>query len=190
MIYEYPLILECNLGELQFQKIGIDTDSQCGNLHGFECDLVFYLTQDQLHNLDEVKRIMKYSDVFDLYNDGHMRRKSDMCQDYKLYEVIDDNKQLALTLCNGMISQCIFDTEEPYICLHFDYWIIEKECNLSKYYVEIGIHNDINNQMDNFRTIDDNPHESIFEHNMKHSFLPYNWLKDHKITKDETFDWH
>ena len=166
-------------------KIELDTETNewCG------CTIKFYLNQKH-NNISCLKRDFK---VLDLFNYDRYIKKSERCQDFELYEIHDNDRIHSLSLYNGIVTE--YNSFDNTIILIFDYWRILEHSVFGDLYVHITTRNEwglenhhviLKNDINKFN----NPNESVFDHNFKHSFIAYNWFKDHKITPNETLDWH
>ena len=197
----FVLINEKNNYELTVQNITIDLN----NTYFGECAISFNFNS----NITEFE-LNKMFNISYLTNNDYISKK-DIASDFKLFEFYNRQRILSLELKNGVIYEYNLDDCNGNFCkVYFDWYIVSYESR---------VFNKINNiresqeklfkeNLDRLKNqppvgsiewltntkkktpsyINDN--ESIWEHNTKHSFLPWNWFKNHKITPEETFDWH
>ena len=196
----FVLINEKNNYELNIESIEIDLND---TIFG-ECTISFNFNSNVTEfDLDEMFNISY------LINNDYTLKK-DIVNDFKLFEFYNKQLILSLELKNGVISEYNLSSYNDNFCkVYFDWYIVSNESK---------IFNKINNiresqeklfkeNLDRLKnqppigSIEwltytrikpnyENDDESIWEHNTKHSFLPWNWFKGHKITPEETLDWH
>lgn len=165
-------------------KIELETETHewCG------CTIKFYLNQKH-NNISFIKKDFRVNKLFD-FNDYMISLKFEICQNFELYEIHNNDRLHSLSLYNGFVSE--FNTFDNTITLKFDFWKILEHSIFGNVYSHIMIRNKWGDLEEHhiISKNEINKNESVFSNNFRHSFIAYNWFKDHKITPDETIDWH